>query len=125
MNTAGRMFKCLKCGTGLAVAIKHLKQPKHRTETSPSVPFNFFFSRDKGKNVYLCVVVPLFEIQVWITNPNFWQAGFSGEVTISMSLFLQKQNISVQLQLDESSGLVQYRGKSIGVHLHLHLHLLS
>jgi len=53
MNTAGRMFKCLKCGTGLAVAIKHLKQPRHRTETSPSGPF--FFSQEIEVKMYTYV----------------------------------------------------------------------
>lgn len=67
--------------------------------------------------MYSRAIVPLsvffFEKQVWIAHPNSWQAGLSGEVTISMSLFVQKQKVSLQFQLDESSGLVQYRGKFI------------
>jgi len=47
--------------------------------------------------------------KVWEDSPTFWKAGIRGEVTANMTLFLLEQKVSVELQLDESSGLVQYR----------------
>ena len=48
--------------------------------------------------------------KVWVDRLNSWKAGLNGIVTINMTLILLKQKVSVQLQLDKSSGQVQYRG---------------